>query len=190
MTLASPNKIVNEYFAILRRLVYSVDDIKEPDIRRQQVTLCIFQSVTAVETFLNIYFRVIVSEKEFNRHEKYLIKTISDRESLDFKLKNWTKKIFGCDLNLNSGIGKSFFTLKKLRNTLMHFISTHETLKVPNLEIHGLVNISCYDKLKIEDAFNALEVAERFLCEIFRLRGIKEAEFNYMLQRWTGKLPS
>jgi uncharacterized HAD superfamily protein len=182
--------MVNEYFTILRRLVYDLDIIKDPDIRRQQVTLCIFQSVTAVETFLNIYFRVVVSEKEFKHHEGYFLKTIIDRRSLDYKLKQWPKTILGRELILDAGIGKSFVKLKNLRNSLMHFVSTHETVRFLNMEIQGEVNIDHFQNLSIEDAHNALEVAEDFLCEIFRLRGIKESQFHYMLRLWSAKAPA
>lgn len=182
--------MVNEYFTILRRLVSGLDDIKNPDIRRQQVTLCIFQSVTAVETFLNIYFRVVVSEKEFKAHEQYFLKTINDRKSLDYKLKHWPRTILGRALILNAGIGESFVKLKNLRNSLMHFVSTHETVRVPNMEIQGLANIDHFERLTTKDAHNALEVAEGFLCEIFRLRGIKETESHFMLRLWSGKAPA
>jgi hypothetical protein len=182
--------MVNQYFAILRRLVYNLDDIKDADITRQQVTLCIFQSVTAVETFLNIYFRVIVSEKEFKNHEQYFLKTINDRMSLEYKLKYWPKTILGRELILNSGIGKDFVDLKNLRNSLMHFVSSHETVRVPNIEIQGLANIDHFENLCIEDAHKALVVAEGFFCEIFRLHGIKEADFNYMLRLWSAKAPT
>ena len=154
------------------------------------MALCIFQSITTVETFLNLYFRVIVSEKEFKRHEKYFLKTIEDRKSLEYKLNNWPKMILGHSLDLDTGIGKAFVELKKLRNSLMHFVSSHETVKIPNMEIQGLANIDHFQNLRIEDAKNALTVAEKFLCEIFRLRGIKEEGFNYMLRLWSAKAPT
>jgi hypothetical protein len=190
MTLASPNTMVNQYFAILRRLVYELDGIKDADIIRQQGTLCIFQSVTVVETFLNLYFRVVVSEKEFKKHEKYYLETIDSRSTLEYKLKNWPKTILGHNLNLDSGIGKAFLDLKDLRNSLMHFVSSHETIKVPNIEIQGLANIDHFENLSVEDARKALVVAEDFLCEIFRLRGIREEDFNYMLRLWSAKTPT
>ncbi len=182
--------MVNEYFKILRRLVYSLEDIIDTDIKRQQVTLCIFQSVTTIETFINIYFRLVVSEKDFKHHEQYFLKTISDRKSLEYKLKEWPKVILGRKLIIDSGIGKDFVDLKNLRNYLMHFVSTHETVRVPNIEIQGLANIDRYENLEIVDAQNALNVAEGFLCEIFRLRGIAENDIDYMLRLWTAKVPT
>jgi translation initiation factor 1 (eIF-1/SUI1) len=137
-----------------------------------------------------LYFRVIVSEREFKRHEQYFLKTIDERKSLEYKLKHWPKIILGRDLIFTSGIGKSFVDLKNLRNSLMHFVSSHETVKVPNIEIQGLANIDHFEKLSIEDARNALVVAEDFLCEIFRLRGINETDFNYMLRLWSAKAPA
>lgn len=182
--------MVCHYFKILRRLVYSLDNIKDPDIIRQQVVLCIFQAVTAVETFLNLYFRVVVSEKEFNRNEQYFLETVDGRKSLDYKLKNWPKTILGSELKLNSGIGKSFIGLKDLRNSLIHFVSTHETIKVPGMEIQGAVNIDHFEKLSIEDGHQALVIAEGLLCEIFRLHGKGEVDFNYMLRLWSAKAPA
>ena len=182
--------MVHEYFEILRRLVAGLRDITDKAQLRRQIALCIFQSVTAVETFLNVYFRVAVSEKEFKHHEQYFLKTITNRNSLEYKLKNWPKTIFNRKLSMDSGIGKSFLDLKNLRNSLMHFVSSHDTIQLGSMTIHGLTNIDLYENLKVDDAYTALEVAESFLCEVFRLRGIDETQIHFMLRLWSGKGPA
>jgi hypothetical protein len=157
--------MVNEYFGILRRLVGELHTIEDTDLRRQQIALCIFQSVTAVETFLNLYLRVIVSEKDSHRYEEYFLKSIDQRKSLAYKLKNWTKVILNRKLTLDSVVGKKFVQLKDRRNSLMHFVSTHETIAIANRVIHGSANMDPYESLTLDDAYNALETAEDFLAK-------------------------
>ena len=187
---ASPNTMIHEYFEILRWLVQGLDDIKNKVLLRRQIALSIFQSVTAVETFLNVYFRVVVSENRFNQHEQYFLKTISERKPLEYKLKNWPKTILGRNLSLDSGIGKSFVDLKNLRNSLMHFVSSHDTVQVASWVFRGMANIDQYENLTVADARKALETAESFAREIFRLKGVKENEMQTMLQLWIGMLPA
>ncbi|MDI6804329.1 MAG: hypothetical protein QME58_10870 [Bacteroidota bacterium] len=72
----------------------------------------------------------------------------------------------------------------------MHFGSTHGTVGGPNIEIKGLANIDSYESLEIVDAQNALNVAEGFLCNVFRLRGIAVNDADYMLRLRIVKVPS
>ncbi len=181
--------MTNEYFRVLEKLVYDLDSLDDESAVRRQVALSIFQAVTTVEIFLNLYFRIIVSEKEFCGQEPYFLKTIADRRSLDYKLKNWTKTILNKELKLDSGVGKSFTELKNIRNSLMHFSSSHDTVDLPGARIQGMLNIEIYERLKKEDAVNALEVAHEFICEIFRLRGVEESAIPHMLFLWSGKPP-
>lgn len=186
---ASPNTMSNEYFRILERLVYGLGSLEDEAAVRQQVALSIFQAVTTVETFLNLYFRLIVSEKEFHKHEPYFLKTIQNRKSLDFKLKDWPRTILEKELNLGSGVGKEFTELKNLRNSLMHFTSSHDSVDIPGAQVQGMVNIEIYERLKKEDAENVLELAYGFISEVFRLRGVKESDIPHTLSLWSGKPP-
>ena len=112
MSLSSPNYIIREYFSGLQRLVRRLDNLQNEKEIRQEVALCIMLSVTVVEAFLNVYFRVVVSKQEFRQHEKMILKDIDNRKTIDYKLKNWPKKIFGKGIDLTSPIPKAFWDLK------------------------------------------------------------------------------
>lgn len=189
MALSTPNRLIWEYFECLRRLVYRVENSQDKSERNQEIALCLFMSVTIVEAFLNIFFRVIVSRPAFVKYENLVLLYLNNRRSLDYKLKHWPKNILGRELNLQSGIGKDFMDLKEKRNQLMHFTSSHQSFNIPGISIHGLADTSVFDNLKINDARFALDVAEGMLIELFRLRGVSEKSIPHELHYWTGKVP-
>lgn len=126
--------MVWEYFQCLRRMAQRVRQIQDKSEQKQEIALCIIMAVTVVETFLNIYFRVIVSEPAYSKHKQRVLNDLSFNpypKSLDEKLKHWPKDILGQTLDLGSHIPKEFFELKKRRNRLMHFSSSHESVCVP-----------------------------------------------------------
>jgi hypothetical protein len=106
------------------------------------------------------------------------------------KIKRWPSAVFGKNLNLGEGIGQLFTNLKILRNKLVHFSSSHETINLRGIRIQCMADTSIYTSLDAHSAVNALEVAEQFICEIFRLRGIDENECPHALHSWTGKVPT
>ena len=80
--------------------------------------------------------------------------------------------------------------LKKRRNELMHFTSSHATVNLPDgSTLHGLVDISVFDALTVADAVSALDLAEGMVEELFLLRGIPERQLPHALHAWTGKVP-
>ena len=54
-------------------LVNDLNDDPDKTVLRQNVAISIFLSVTAVEAFLNIFFRIIVSEKGFEHHKQRVL---------------------------------------------------------------------------------------------------------------------
>ena len=68
MSLSSPNRIVWNYVAALRRRVLATREAIDELGMQQDVTVCIMLAVLSVETFLNVYVRVIVSEEGFRQH--------------------------------------------------------------------------------------------------------------------------
>jgi hypothetical protein len=178
-----------QYFDALRRLVNDLGTEQDEGVVKQNVALAILLSITVVEAFLNIYFRVIVSESGFSSHRQRVLDDLERRKSLDYKVKNWPKAILGKSLNIETSISKAFVRLKDRRNALMHFTSTHESLELPGVKIHGLADTTPFDSLQASDAAEALAVAEGMICEFFRLRGVPEQQLKHVLHSWTGKLP-
>ena len=189
MNLSSPNRMVWQYFEALRRLVGGLGRTSDEAVLKQDTALCIMLGVTVVEAFLNIFFRIIVSEQGFAQHEQRILGDLTKRKSLDYKLKNWPPHVLGKGLNFTAPIPKAFLALKDRRNALMHVTSSHQTLNVPGIEIHGLADTSIFDSLTTSDATDALEVAEGMVYELFRLRGVSEQQLPRELHLWTGKVP-
>jgi len=157
---------------------------------RQDAAIAVVLAVQCVEVFLNIYFRVLVSEREFSHAAERICRDLEDtRFGLDRKLKEWPKLVFGKKLSLGAGAGQQFVLLRNIRHRLMHFSSSHETLSVPGAEIHGLADTSVYASLSRDSAVKALHVAEDFLCEVFALRGISVENLPHALHSWTGRPP-
>lgn len=187
--LASPNGIIWNYFKALGRLVRDIGNLNEEE-QKQSSVLSIFLSVTIVEAFLNIYFRIVVDEQPFIVHRDLFLSDLNERKSLDYKIKNWPTKIFGRGIDLTKGIGEKFIQLKEKRNSLMHFQSTHQTIEFDKgMSICGLTDTTVYETLSVEDAISAVATAEGVLEEIFKLRGVSQESIPQHMHLWTGKVP-
>ncbi len=178
-----------QYFEALRRLVGGLDHARDETVLKQDAVLCIMLAVTVVEAFLNTFFRVIVGEPDFAQHKPRVLADLDRRRSLDHKLRNWPGDILGEPLDFTAPVPKAFLTLKERRNALMHFTSSHETVRLPGIEIQGLADTSVLDTLALRDAVNALQVAEDMVCELIRLRGTPEDKLPHALHLWTGRVP-
>jgi hypothetical protein len=146
-------------------------------------------AITLVEAFLNVFFRVKVGEPGFEQHESIVLSDLSNRKSLDYKLKNWPRQILGKPLDLASPGVAAFMQLKECRNALMHFTSSHETVAIENIEIQGLADTTMYDGLVAADAVRAVFTAEGIIAELFRLAGFTEDRIPPGLHLWLGKVP-
>lgn len=190
MGVSSPNRIVWEYFRLLREAVHRARNAEDDDKRRRETVLSIFVAVAVVETFLNIYFRIMVEGKAYSAYKALIQKDLEyPYASLDRKIKTWPSKVLCKNLDVTTGIGKDIVLLKEKRNKLMHFTSSHETVKVGNIILKGTANTDVFDKLTADDATHALDVAERFVAEIFILKGERPENVSHGLHSWTGKLP-
>ena len=192
-TIASPNTMVWEFFGALRRLCIRITEYQEESDSeiRQDVAVAIILAVQCVEVFLNVYFRVLVSEEDFADKEKQIIADLENpRFGLECKIRDWPEKVFGKKLNLGEGAGQRFIALKNLRNRLVHFTSSHQTIEIPGIAIQGLADISAYQSLSAQTALDALFTSEDFLCEVFSLRGIDSENLSHALHSWTGRVPN
>jgi len=188
-TLSSPNRMVCSYFEALRRLSYRTEHEENIIHKHQDTSLCVILSVTGVEAFLNLYFRVLISETPYKHAEEQILSDLQNKVNLDIKIKNWPHLVFNEKIDFGSGVGQKFTTVKNMRNKLIHFSSSHETIEVPGVIINGMADTSAYDSLKTMKPIEILEIAENFICEIFRLRGIEKDNICHMLHSWTGKVP-
>ena len=191
-TLASPNHIVWQLFEALRRICVRISECTEENDSeiRQDAAIAVILSVQCVEVFLNVYFRVVVSEAGFEHKADDIICDLSNpRFGLESKIRKWPQKVFGKELNFSQGAARQFVELKNKRNRLMHFTSSHQSIEVPGVEIHGMADVSEYTALNAKTAFNALSIAEEFLCEVFAMRGISTEHIPHALHSWTGRVP-
>jgi len=176
------------YFKALRRKVYDLTSLHDEVEQKEDVATCVFLAITVIEAFVNVFFRIVVSEQKFNGHEQRVLNDLSRLKSLDYKVQNWPKDILGRSIDWTCGIGKEFMDLKALRNALMHFTSSHSKLEINGIHIHGLSDTSIFDALSTEKAVTALTVAEGIIAEILRIRGYPEEEVKHGLHLWTGKV--
>jgi len=121
--LSTPNRIVWSYFSALRRMCYQVEEHSHESHKREDAVLCVITAVTVVEVFLNVYFRILISEEPYKHAEEKIKSDLKRKVSLDTKLKEWPKDVFGKKINFGSGAGQKFMELKNLRNGLVHFSS-------------------------------------------------------------------
>lgn len=192
--LSSPNHMVWQLFEALRRLCMRVMEYhaqQDESPLRQDSALCVILSVQCVEVFLNVYFRVFISEPNYvHAAEKISADLASTQFGLDRKIKEWPLLVFGKKLALGEGAGQRFVILKNLRHKLMHFTSSHETISIPGVAIHGMADTSAYHALSAKSAIEALDTSEAFLCEVFKLRGIPSEQLPHALHMWTGRSPT
>lgn len=187
--LSSPNRMVWSYFSALRRMCYRVEEHDFDNYKKEDTALCVITAVTGVEIFFNVYFRILITEEPYKHAKMRIMNDLERQISLDKKLKEWPKAVFNKGLDYGSGVGQKFIELKNTRNYLVHFSSTHEPIDAPGLTIQGLADTSTYDSLNEHSAYQALETAENFIGELFKLRGVKDEEIPGALHAWTGQPP-
>ena len=194
MTLSSPNRIVWTFFRSLRGIVAEVPKRCDETEQRDWIVLAVVLSVTAVEAFLNMYFRILVQDHRYQDHRSMILADLNPLDGakpkgLEYKLNHWPPKVLGKSFAFQSGIACDFNRLRERRNALMHFTTTYESVHLPGIRINGLADTACYDTLTIKDAKNALRLAEGMLEETFRLSGVAEDHIPHRLHSWTGKPP-
>jgi len=187
---SSPNRIVWDYFWSLRLLAKNAKEALSPELERQATALAVVMAVTVCEVFLNLWFRVRVEEKAIPAHRDSLLKDLNSRISLHRKLEPWPLRYLSTSLDLNSGAGGEFVKLKSLRNSIVHFTSSHKSIELPGVTIHGLADTNDYNLLSSKQAMWALQTAENLVAEIFHLAGVAENEIPHALHTWAGMSPA
>lgn len=195
MGLSSPNKMIWSCFRSLQRNIenlegeeLNLDTVK--DIAASSIVL----SVTAVETFINMYFRVLVEEEKYQAHKGTVLAESKPQNGnramgLEQKLNSWPNKILNKNINFNKGIGKEFDDLREARNILTHFTSDYKTLTIDSVVIKGLADTKAFDNLNKMDAIKAMRVAKEFIEHILLLSELKEEQVPHAIHSWTGIVP-
>ncbi len=62
--------MVHVYFDSLRRTVERASAATDQTHQKDEIVLSLFLAVTAVEVFVNIYFRIVVTVQNFQQHEQ------------------------------------------------------------------------------------------------------------------------
>jgi len=188
--VSSANRIIWEYCECLREIIRDIEDMNEAKHIRRKIILCVFMSIAVIETFLNIYFRILAEKSDCPSCGDQTLKELNENMSLDRKIRTWPKRFFHKEIDFGQGIGQRFMKLKSLRNRLMHFQSSYDTLEIPGMTIQGLADTTSYDVLSKDVALESLSVAEGLIEEVFRLKGMSSDEIKHSVHGWIGKIPS
>jgi len=176
--------MVWEYYAIIQRLTSRLDPTDEKAFR-QDIALCVLLAVTAVESFLNLFFQVLITKPEYSTHDSFIQDSLNRRRSLEYKIKNWPKRVFGKHIDLTAGVGKRFAELKDLRNRLMHFGDVQRELDVAGAKLHNFTDITFYHALEERDAWKALHTSLAFIVEVLKLASKDEKQLAGLTVQWT-----
>lgn len=186
----SPNSILWRYFACLRRLAHEASTTLDPDLQRETAALAVFMAVSAIEAFLNIWFRTFSETGPVAAHREAIMADLRRRCRLTYKFKTWPKMCFEKGFDLDRPPVKAFLALVNQRNTLMHFTTNYDSIEVPGIAVQGLVDITAYESLGPLDAVNAVRVAEEIVGEFFRLQKAGAVEVLKQIHYWTCRVPS
>jgi hypothetical protein len=185
---SSPTAVTWDYFKIVEMAVSRAKSATDRHIERQEAALAVVMAVNALEVFLNLYFRVLVEEEGYAHHKDYLNQCLDDRKGLEFKIRNWPKKILGVSIDRSNVSIMKFREIKSLRNKIVHFTSSHERIELGDSKVfvNGVANTSDYDALDYEKARHALDSSRSFVAYIALIRGIDEAMLPKFLHGWCG----
>jgi hypothetical protein len=189
-TYSTSPGVTREYFNALRWLRDEARGATERNHIRRVAAMSVIQAVTAVEVLMNLWFRAVVEDEKDEQKRCELLRDLDRKIPLEQRLSTWPKKYLGRDMNLRDGPGGAFVALKNHRNSIIHFSTTHESVRSPQMIMHGLADTTAYDELDSSSADAAVITAEAFVTELFRIRGFDSATSEQALLAWIGKQPS
>jgi hypothetical protein len=189
LSFSSPNRMVRNYYTSIFRRFVQIERMPEGDDRNSEIALLIITAVTLVEVFLNVYFRVLVTEERYRHLEIRVIRDLEARKGLGYKLHSWPKLLFGEQLSENSAQWSRFANVQAQRNLLVHFSSSHTSLQFPGITLNGMADTSVFDDLSFQDAVESVEATIGIISDIFVLQGIPEDALPGQLHSWLGRPP-
>lgn len=186
-TLASQHALVSHYFQFARRTVIEAESLLPDSDRPTFIAAAIILVVGAVEAYLNIVGRLWVEQVPRFQHADRIRDDLERRVPFGKKLRTWPELLFGRPLALEAGTPKEFSELVELRNYLMHFTSTYDTLQVDNVTLRGLTDMTRFYRLDAAAGRNAIDIAEATIFELIRLQGLSEEHVILAGTMWTGR---
>lgn len=156
---------------------------------REHVVAANAMSVACIETYLNVFARLWISQNPDFPHCKQIESDLRTKKNLGRKLEEWPELFFGTKANFGSGAGQRFRACLDRRNRLMHFHSDAHKFEEENIVINGLIDSTAYDSLTREDAFTFVQAAEGFLEYLLQLQGIAAEHIPHALHHWIGRVP-
>jgi hypothetical protein len=189
-SVGSSNLLIWKYFGCLDMIEKLIGKkvTFEDDILKL-VMMSVFMTVACIETFFNTYFRELLEDAKYEDiREKMLPEFDNFNLGLNKKLKRWPDIFFNKNI-YGSNAGKEFVKYKDIRNNLMHYKHTYESIKDRGgIEFKGLTDLSVYDNLNAQLAFNAKTVVINLLKEVFIAAGISKGDLKPIIQKWTGEI--
>jgi len=173
-------------FEMLLREVELAQKARHDRASRRKAAICLHLAVLAVETFVNVYFRLLVAERQYAPHKEWILSDIAARKGIEYKLKQWPKALFGGEWDTAQGIGQRFEDMRKARNNLMHYRYEPQKVHILGTAVHGLTNISPYHGLGAAQAREFFTTMRDTIAELLRLSGKNEQEVPNALHAWTG----
>jgi hypothetical protein len=185
VALGSIGMIVSHYFQCVRRLVADADH-GDDDLQRENAALAVILSVSAIEAFLNIWFRTYSREPRYAAHRGRILSDLQAQRGVRDKLKEWPPLFFGQGYDFSRGSPQRMLGLIDRRNKLLHFSTNEDSLQLPGITIEGLVNVSAYSSLTLGDACVAQTVCEDIVRGFFELQGLPLEQVQANVHLWTG----
>jgi hypothetical protein len=161
--------------------------------QQEDVLACIVLAVAAVDVFMNVFFRYLVTLAQFSEHESSIRQDLNQHMGLEKRLRQWPEKVLGARIDFGQGIGQKFDSLRNLRNDLMHFSYEPTDIDLGAFEIRGIAYLDVFNDLSVSDASSALATAEGMVAELLRMwcsvdsSPCKDAPFDVLLWHWTGR---
>ncbi len=190
----SPNKMVWEYFAALRRVAKRAANLGKSAARneaaiRREAFVSVVVGVAVVEAFMNARYRTLATwEARYQEHNGLILGDLRRRVSLESKLKRWPMKLHGKVFALDSGIGKRFDELRRTRNEFIH-VDGHETIEPsPGIIVTGLIDTSTYHNLDASSPTTVADVVQRTVGHLLRIEGLPESQVREQVHFWLGEM--
>jgi hypothetical protein len=185
---ASIGMIVSHYFQCMRRLVADAKNADEA-LQRENAALSIILAVSAIEAFLNIWFRTFSQEPQYAVHRARILSDLKRQRGVRDKLKEWPPLFFPQGYDFSCGAPQRMLALIDRRNKLLHFSTNEDSIELPDIVIEGLVDVSAYSSLTLEDASEALTVCEDIIRGFFELQQLPPEQVAAGIHLWTGVPP-
>ena len=180
--------IVSHYFQCVRRLVADAKHV-DADLQRENAALSIILAVSAIEAFLNIWFRTFSKEPQYAAHRARILCDLRRQRGVREKLKEWPALFFPQGYDFSCGTPQRMLALIDRRNELLHFSTNEDALELPGIVIKDLVDVSAYSSLTLGDGREALTVCEDIIRGFFELQQLPPEQVAAGVHLWTGVPP-